>query len=203
MEIRDLNISDVSKIAEVHEKSFKDFFLTSLGKRFLETYYIASVKNNTSIGIGLFDSEGNLSGFATGTSKSANFHKTLLLKNSFLFFKSLLFVSLSRPKVLIRLVKNINKKSNKIDDKQYAELLSIAILPNLKGLGYGKLLLEEFEKKVMIHNVSKIALTTDFNDNDSVIKFYNKCGYNVYYDFVAYPNRHMYKLIKKFDETNN
>lgn len=203
MEIRDLNISDVSKIAEVHEKSFKDFFLTSLGKRFLETYYSASVNNNTSIGIGLFDSDNNLYGFATGTSQSAGFHKTLLFQNAFLFFKSLLFVSLSRPKVLIRLVKNINKKSNIIDDKQYAELLSIAILPHLKGSGYGKLLLEEFEKKVMIHNVSKIVLTTDFNDNNSVIKFYNKCGYNVYYDFFAYPNRHMYKLIKKFNETNN
>lgn len=203
MEVRDLNISDVSKIAEVHEKSFKDFFLTSLGKRFLETYYSASVNNNTSIGIGLFDSDNNLYGFATGTSQSAGFHKTLLFQNAFLFFKSLLFVSLSRPKVLIRLAKNINKKSNIIDDKQYAELLSIAILPHLKGSGYGKLLLEEFEKKVLIHNVSKIVLTTDFNDNNSVIKFYNKCGYNVYYDFFAYPNRHMYKLIKKFNETNN
>lgn len=203
MEVRDLNISDVSKIAEVHEKSFKDFFLTSLGKRFLETYYSASVNNNTSIGIGLFDSDDNLYGFATGTSQSAGFHKTLLFQNAFLFFKSLLFVSLSRPKVLIRLAKNINKKSNIIDDKQYAELLSIAILPHLKGSGYGKLLLEEFEKKVMIHNVSKIVLTTDFNDNNSVIKFYNKCGYNVYYDFFAYPNRHMYKLIKKLNETNN
>jgi ribosomal protein S18 acetylase RimI-like enzyme len=196
MKIRDLNISDVSKIAEVHEKSFKDFFLTSLGKRFLETYYAASVKDDTSIGIGLFDTDGNLSGFATGTSQSANFHKALLLQNAFLFFRSLLCVSLSRPNVLVRLVKNINKKSNVIDDKQYAELLSIAILPNLKGSGYGKVLLEEFEKKVMIRNISKIALTTDFNDNDSVIKFYNKCGYDVYYDFIAYPNRHMYKMIK-------
>ena len=203
MEIRDLNISDVPKIAEVHEKSFKDFFLTSLGRRFLETYYTASVNNNTSIGIGLFDSDGNLNGFATGTSQSAGFHKTLLLQNIFAFFKGLLFISLSRPQVIIRLVKNINKKSNKIDDKQYAELLSIAILPNLKGSGYGKILLEEFEKKVKSHSVSKIALTTDFNNNDSVVGFYCKCGYEVYYDFIAYPNRHMYKLIKNFDETNN
>ena len=203
MEIRDFNISDVPRIAEVHEKSFKDFFLTSLGKRFLETYYTASVNNNTSIGIGLFDSDDNLYGFATGTSQSAGFHKTLLLQNTFLFFRSLLFVSLSRPHVLVRLVKNINKKSNKIDDKQYAELLSIAILPNLKGSGYGKVLLEEFEKKLIFHNVSKIALTTDFNDNDSVIKFYNKCGYDVYYDFIAYPNRHMYKMIKNLSKQNN
>jgi ribosomal protein S18 acetylase RimI-like enzyme len=196
MEIRDLNISDVTKIAEVHEKSFKDFFLTSLGKRFLETYYTASIKNNTGIGIGLFDTDGNLIGFATGTTKSANFHKTLLLENAFLFFRSLLIVSLSRPQVLVRLLKNINKKTNLIDDKQYAELLSVAILPNLKGLGYGKVLLEEFEKKVIIKNVSKIALTTDLKDNVNVINFYNKCGYNVYYDFIAYPNRHMYKMIK-------
>ena len=64
-------------------------------------------------------------------------------------------------------------------------------------------MLEEFEKKLIFHNVSKIALTTDFNDNDSVIKFYNKCGYDVYYDFIAYPNRHMYKMIKNLSKQNN
>ncbi|WP_026727829.1 GNAT family N-acetyltransferase [Flavobacterium denitrificans] len=203
MEIRDLNISDVKKVAEVHEKSFKDFFLTSLGRHFLETYYAASINNNKSIGIGLFDNEEKLYGFATGTSKSLGYHKTLLLQNSFLFFKSLLLVSLNRPKVIFRLFKNINKKSDKKDDKQYAELLSIAILPDLKGSGYGKVLLDEFEKKAKFHQASKIALTTDYNNNDNVIKFYNKSGYEVYYDFIAYPNRHMYKLIKKLDEKDN
>lgn len=203
MEIRDLKISDVPKIAEVHEKSFKEFFLTSLGRNFLKVYYSSCINNDKTIAIGLFDNEGNLHGFATGTIQSLGYHKTLLLQNTFLFFKSLLFVSLRRPKVIFRLAKNINKKSNKIDDKQYAELLSIAILPNLKGSGYGKVLLEEFEKKGKSHGALKIALTTDFNNNDSVIKFYNKCGYEVFYDFIAYPDRHMYKLIKKLDETNN
>lgn len=205
MEIRDLNISDVPKIAEVHEKSFREFFLTSLGRNFLEVYYSSCINNDNTIGIGLFDNEGNLHGFATGSIQSLGYHKALLLQNTFLFFKSLLFVSLRRPKVIFRLAKNINKKSNKIDDKQYAELLSIAILPNLKGSGYGKVLLEEFEKKVKSRSASKIALTTDYNDNDSVIKFYNKCGYEVYYDFITYPNRHMYKLIKNLNknETNN
>lgn len=199
MKVRDLIISDVPKIAEVHEQSFKDFFLTSLGRQFLETYYAASVNNKTSIGVGLFDDDENLNGFATGTSQSLGFHKNLLLQNLFPFFKSLLFVSLSRPQVLFRLFKNINKQSNKEDDKQYAELLSIAILPNQKGAGYGKVLLEEFENKAKSHNASKIVLTTDFNNNDNVIKFYNKSGYEVFYDFITYPNRHMYKLIKKLD----
>lgn len=199
MEIRDLKISDVSKIAEVHAESFKDFFLTSLGKQFLETYYTACIKNKTSIGVGLFGNDGSLNGFATGTSQSLGYHKKLLLQNIFPFFKSLLFVSLSRPNVIFRLFKNINKKSNVVDDKKYAELLSIAILPSLKGSGYGKVLLDEFEKKVKRDNASKIALTTDYNDNDNVIKFYNKSGYEIYYDFIAYPNRQMYKLIKKID----
>ena len=196
MEIRDLEINDVPKITNVHDIAFKGFFLTSLGKRFLETYYTASVNSSTSIGIGIFDSDGNLNGFASGTFQSAGFHQTLLLQNAFLFFKSLLIILLRRPQDIIRLIKNINKKSNKIDDKQYAELLSIAILPSLKGLGYGKVLLEEFENKVKLYKVSKIALTTDFNDNDSVIKFYKKCGYEVYYQFLAFPNREMLKMIK-------
>lgn len=196
VELRDLNVSDVPEIVEVHEKTFSDFFLTSLGKRFLVTYYSATISNKRSVAIGLFDSYGELHGFATGTYRSSGFHRSLLMQNIFQFFSSLLFVALTSPKVIIRLAKNINKKADEIDDNQYAELLSIAVKPSLKGLGYGKLLLEEFERKVKIHKLSRIALTTDLINNDSVIGFYNSCGYEVYYAFVAYPKRKMLKMIK-------
>jgi ribosomal protein S18 acetylase RimI-like enzyme len=199
MEIRDLNISEVKKIVEVHEKSFKGFFLTSLGGKFLQTYYTSCVNNSMTVGIGLFDNYGNLHGFATGTVQSLGYHKNLFLQSPLAFLKSILYVSVRRPKIILRLAKNMNKKSDKKDDKQYAELLSIAVMPNSKGSGHGKILLEEFEKKVKNRGASKIALTTDFENNDSVVNFYKKGGYEIYYDFIAYPNRHMYKLIKKFE----
>ncbi|MEN9337587.1 MAG: hypothetical protein RLZZ500_2574 [Bacteroidota bacterium] len=196
MQLRVLNTSDVPKIAEIHLQAFKGFFLTSLGKRFIETYYAASIKGRTSICVGLFDEEGNLIGFATGTSQSAGFHKAVLLQNFLHFTISLLMVLMNRPLAIVRLIKNLNKKYNKIDDKQYAELLSIALLPSCIGLGYGKILLEAFEKKARDRQVAKIALTTDSIGNDKVIEFYKSHQYEVYYEFIGYPNRKMLKMIK-------
>jgi ribosomal protein S18 acetylase RimI-like enzyme len=92
---------------------------------------------------------------------------------------------------------NLNKSPNKNDKKDYAELLSIAVLPSLKGMGYGKLLLEKFEVRARNIGISSCVLTTDFYDNDGVIKFYKSNNYEIYYDFITYPNRRMYKMIKK------
>lgn len=98
--------------------------------------------------------------------------------------------------MLTRLAKNLDKNPSTSDDRNYAELLSIAILPQLKGSGTGKALLELFEEEVVIRGGQKIALTTDYENNERVIAFYQKCGYEIFYDFVTYPNRHMYKMIK-------
>ena len=69
MEIRDLNISDVSIIAEIHEKSFKEFFLTSLGFNFLTKFYASIIRSKEGIAIGAFNDNNELVGFAIGAKK--------------------------------------------------------------------------------------------------------------------------------------
>ena len=76
-------------------------------------------------------------------------------------------------------------------------MLSIGVLIEKKGLGIGKGLLFEFEQIINKENIKRVSLTTDFNSNDGVLKFYKSMGYDVYYEFVTYPNRKMFKLIKK------
>jgi ribosomal protein S18 acetylase RimI-like enzyme len=105
----------------------------------------------------------------------------------------------SKPRALWRLVKNMEKNKIRIDDGLYAELLSIAVSPNVKGLGIGKELISHFEAEAKVRGCKKIALTTDYYNNDDVVAFYKKSGYKVFYEFTTYPNRKMYKLIKKLD----
>jgi ribosomal protein S18 acetylase RimI-like enzyme len=85
------------------------------------------------------------------------------------------------------------------DDGKYAELLSIAVTPNAKGLGIGRELIAHFESDAKARGCKKIALTTDYYNNDVVVAFYKKSGYKVFYEFTTYPNRKMYKLIKNLD----
>jgi ribosomal protein S18 acetylase RimI-like enzyme len=88
----------------------------------------------------------------------------------------------------------------KVDDKDtgdYAELLSIGILPSYSGLGIGKGLINRFEEVAIDSGCTSMALTTDFNDNDKVLAFYKSTGYKIYSEFITYPNRKMLKFIKQ------
>jgi ribosomal protein S18 acetylase RimI-like enzyme len=196
MLLKNINQDNVNDIARIHLISFSGFFLSSLGLNFLKIYYSSCLKNKNTIAIGLFDECGNLQGFAIGTSNASGFQKEILINNFYKFFISLIRMIILRPSILIRLVFNLNKSPQKRDLKDYAELLSIAVLPNLKGYGYGKMLLDEFEFNAKKMGVNKVALTTDFYDNDTVINFYTTNNYRIYYDFMTYPNRKMYKMIK-------
>lgn len=60
------------------------------------------------------------------------------------------------------------------------------------------MLLNEFEKEIILKNPENLAitLTTDYNNNEKVIKFYKDCGYDVLRIFESYQKRKMYRFIK-------
>lgn len=190
-------VSEAEEIAIVHLKTFKNFFLSTLGKSFLITYYKSCIKYKEAVSVCAVDENNLIIGFSFGSLSSKGFHKKLILNNFFAFSLQFIRILLSNPKAIIRLFKNLQKNANPEDDGDYAELLSIGVLEEKKGLGIGKELIVEFEKKCNKEKIKRISLTTDFNSNDSVLKFYKSMGYNKYYEFVTYPNRKMLKLIKK------
>lgn len=101
---------------------------------------------------------------------------------------------------LVRLFKNFTKTSPDVqDDGEYAELLSIGVSGNKQGQGIGRKLLIQLENEVKLKGCSYLSLTTDYNNNEKVIQFYKGLGYTLYYDFMTYPNRKMYRMIKKLN----
>lgn len=195
-QIKKIKIEDVSQVVEIHKVAFKNFFLTSLGDNFLKAYYASCLRDKTTIALGVYEKDDKLIGFASGTYLASGYHKRVFLVGFYSFVRSLFQLILFQPRLLFRLIRNISKQSKVEDSVDYAELLSIAIDPEFTGLGVGKTLLTEFENQVKGYKIGSIALTTDYYNNESVIKFYKSCNYRVYYDFVAYPKRRMYKLTK-------
>jgi ribosomal protein S18 acetylase RimI-like enzyme len=196
MRIIPANEMDYAQMTLVHERAFPGFFLTSLGKGFLLTYYKAVLKSEKSIAVCAVDESENIIGFASGCIVSSNFHRNLFNSNRLSFLLAVVKSAFGRPGVFYRLARNLEKNANYHDDNDYAELLSIAVLPESKGSGIGKKLLESFEAEVKRRGEKKLALTTDFENNETVVNFYQKCGYTIFYDFVTYPNRRMFKMIK-------
>ena len=190
------SISEVEEIATIHLKTFKNFFLSSLGRSFLITYYKSCIKSKDAVSVCAVDENNIIVGFCFGSLSSKGFHKKLILGNIIPFGVQAIQILFTKPKAIVRLLKNLKKEAHPEDNGDYADVLSIGVLIEKKGLGIGKGLLFEFEQIINKENIKRVSLTTDFNSNDGVLKFYKSMGYDVYYEFVTYPNRKMFKLIK-------
>lgn len=196
MAIIKIKKDDLMKVVKVHKDSFKGFFLTGLGDHFLKVYYDCVRKDDNGILLGFFQ-DGQLLGFCAATTIAKGFNVQLVKKNALKFSLISFRLMWTRIGALIRLLKNFSKSDSSLEyDGNYAELLSIGVLSNYHGLGIGKKLLLELEKEMKLKKVSKLSLTTDYDNNEKTINFYKALGYDIYYDFIAYPNRRMYRMIK-------
>jgi ribosomal protein S18 acetylase RimI-like enzyme len=197
MKVRVVEKNEYAILADIHQKAFQDFFLTTLGKGFLRTYYKASLNSSESIAICAVTDENQIIGYCIGCILSKGYHKRLVRTNLTAFLFQGVSILFTKPKALYRLVFNLDKSTIKTDDGNYAELLSIGVLPEINGSGIGKELIKKFEEVAITKGCKKIALTTDFYNNHKVLEFYKKTGYENFCEFTTYPNRRMYKLIKK------
>ena len=198
IQIRKINLEDCSSIAEIHMICYPTFFLTYLGKGFLTMYYKSLVKSKETIILCASDENNKIVGFVSGTLLCKGFNKRLIMKNKFAFLKQTLKILLTKPKSLYHILTNMEKKSNLIDDDGlYAELLTLGVIPSYTKRGIGENLLKASEEEIKKHNIDTVTLTTDYYDNDGVLRLYKRIGWDEFYDFHTYPNRRMYKMIKK------
>ena len=196
MNIRKATINDVNTIVKIHLDAFKGFFLTSLGSQFLKFYYSCFIKSDETVTM-VAEEDGVIYGFSASTKVCKGFNSRLIKSNFLAFVMLSLKMLFTTPKSLLRLVKNLTKKGDCVDDDEdYAELYSIGVSKAAQGKGVGKLLLAESERVMKYEGVQKVSLTTDFYNNEQAVGFYHSMGYETLYEFVTYPNRKMYRLIK-------
>lgn len=199
IKIREAFATDIERIVAVHNAAFKEFFLTSLGSRFLALYY-RSVLNNPHGILLVSDNGEGVIGFCAGTLFSAGFNSNLIKTNFSAYALEGMKLLFTNPVSLWHLFKNFSKEdSNAGDQGEYAELLSIGVEPNVQRSGAGKAMLLALEEEVKKRGGMQLSLTTDYNDNDKAIGFYHSLGYKEWYDFVTYPNRRMWRMIKELD----
>lgn len=184
------------RFADLHLSSFHGFFLSSIGKNFLVTYYKAVLRSNETIAVQVTNEAGEVQGFCTGCIKSKGYHKRIVYHNLIAFITQGLRVFFRKPADLWRLYRNLDKIYDCNDDGHYAEIISLGVLPEYHGMGLGRELVTAFEQEAKRRACTKVALTTDYYHNDEVIAFYRHCGYDVFCEFETYPNRKMYKFMK-------
>lgn len=197
MNLRQATPSDVPSIVNIHNSAFQGFFLTSLGSRFLEFYYSCLIKSSETVVV-VAEEGCKALGFSAASTQCKGFNSRLIKNNLLRFGIVALKMFFTSPKALLRLVKNLTKKGDKKveDSEDYAELYSIGVADNQQGKGIGKCLLKEAEQQLKAKGVEKVSLTTDYYNNAATLGFYRSMGYETLYEFVTYPDRRMYRLIK-------
>lgn len=190
---------DIPGIVDIHIKAFPNFFLTSLGEGFLKLYYRSVLKSTDGILL-IGQSDGEIMGFCAGTLLSAGFNARLLKNNLIGYTVQGIILLFTHPLKIFHLFKNMTKENDSVGDKgEYAELLSIGVDPNKQGGGIGKKMLLALEENIALRGGTKLSLTTDYENNEKAVGFYHSLGYKEWYDFVTYPNRRMYRMLKQIE----
>lgn len=194
--IKKTSTKDVYEIVRIHCDAFEGFFLTSLGTSFLTFYYHCFVKSDETVSMVAIEDD-KIVGFSASTKKCKGFNSRLIKQNLFSFAMLSLKLLFTNTGALLRLVKNLTKKGDTVEDNEdYAELYSIGVDSHQQGKGIGKKLLAKTEEVMKQEGVERVSLTTDYDNNESAVGFYHSMGYETLYEFVTYPNRKMYRLIK-------
>lgn len=191
--IRKLNKVDdryITSLAQLHMKSFPDFFLTKLGLPFLKTLYKGYIEDENS-GILVAEINGKLVGFIAYSNEYSRFYKGLLKKRLIRFgFCSLLAV-IRHPSFCKRLLGAFKKSSEVKKEESYVELASICVNPIVGKRGVGSQLIQQLKDITDFSTYAYINLETDAYNNDAVNHFYARNGFDLAREFVTAEGRKM------------
>lgn len=195
---RRMQPSDIPSVVSIHLSSFEGFFLSFLGRAFLRELYAGILEDPSGIAFVAEDAE-KILGFVAGTSNPRGFYKRLLLKRWWRFAIASIRPVLSDLSIIPRLLRAFSRGEEVDIHENYANLMSIAVLPKMQRTGVGELLIEAFLDEAVIRGVDGVNLTTDKNENEKVNRFYQKLGFQLSSQFCTPEGREMNEYAIRFD----
>lgn len=171
--IEEIKSSDkelINSIVDIHMRTFTNFFLTFMGKKFLELMYRSYTEYNDS-GILVAIQNDKPIGFLAYSGDMSGLYKYMIKKRiiPFGFYSCVAFI-----KILMRLFRAFLKPSETKRDENYVELASIGVNPKEKSIGVGSMLIDNLKSRIDFSKYEYIALETDALNNDVVNNFYKK-----------------------------
>jgi len=182
--------SSLDDIVEVHIAAFPGFFMTQLGQRFLRGYYQCVLDYPDGLLLTEFEEQGCI-GFVSGFVEPSSFYLELRRRRIRLGLAAVSGI-VTRPRSLITLMVNYRragKVSREEPEPGTAELSSLAVRPDIAGRGVGSRLVRRFIAAAANRGASRVILTTDANNNDSVNRFYKGLGFTSNRTFEARRGR--------------
>jgi GNAT superfamily N-acetyltransferase len=195
VEIRDILPEQIDEVVRLHVEAFAGFFMTALGRSFLEAYYTTVLSFPGRIFLGAADRDGSLVGFAAGFVDPQAFYRTLRRRRLRLATAALPAV-LRRPILFVRLRASQRRlagaaDSDALQGRCRAELASLGVTATAAGRGVGRQLLTAFCAQARAAGALELRLTTDADGNEAVNRFYRSNGLRVAQMVASSPGRMM------------
>ena len=187
------------RIRDIHLLSFRGFFLSSLGSRFLEEFYRGIVSDDKSVVV-VAVNNGSIVGFAAGTFEPKGFYRRLGIWRVVRLVLSALPVVFSRPSVALKIARRvIRSRVGTATVLGRALLMSLAVDPRATRKGIGRKLVGAFLDQARGRKCKGVWLTTDAIENGGANALYEKCGLRLSRVFLTVEGRAMNEYTIDFE----
>ena len=166
----------INDIVSIHLNTFTGFFLTFMGRGFLNQMYRSYCDHDESELL-VAEDDGKAVGFLAYSGNFSGLYKFMIKTRLVPFGWYSVGAFFRRPSAFMHIIKAFLKPSEVKRDEKYVELSSIGVDPTIKSKGVGSLLIDELKKIVDFNKFAYITLETDAVNNDGAIHFYEKNGF--------------------------
>ena len=175
---------DMKAVAKLHKVCFPDYFLTSLGEKLLEKYYLEYLLENDLFILAQEADTEQLVGFCMGFYRGSKAREVFEKKNTIKLAGRLLILCLHLNRQAISRCWNriFPKKIVSSENVSVTELssdvglLSICVSPDYRGTDVASRLVTEFENQSKIQTGQNCMLYVR-SDNSRARHFYEKMGF--------------------------
>lgn len=179
IDVREVESSEkrlIDDIVTIHLNTFTGFFLTFMGRGFLNQMYQTYCDHNES-SLLVAEENGKPIGFLAYSSNFSGLYKFMIKTRLIKFGWYSIGAFFRRPSVFMHILRAFLKPSEVRREEKYIELSSIGVDPKVKSKGVGTVLINELKKKIDFNKYAYINLETDAVNNDGAIHFYEKNGF--------------------------
>ena len=182
----------INDIVTLHLNTFTGFFLTFMGRGFLNQMY-TSYCDYEEAGLLVAEEDGKAIGFLAYSSNFSGLYKFMIKTRLIRFGWYSIGAFFRRPTAFMHIISAFLKPGEAKREEKYVELSSIGVDPNIKSKGIGSLLIDSLKRKVDFTKFAYINLETDAVDNEGAIHFYEKNGFVRERMFETDEGRKMYE----------
>lgn len=174
-------------VARIHADALAGDFLPSLGVTFLHQFYSTVLTERLGFGYVYLANE-RVDGFILGSVDSSRLFRNMVIKRGIRLGLSAVPAVLRHPAILMKIIETFFYPSKESFVSEKAELMVIAIKPEMRGGGIGRLLVSSLSGEFRQRGIHAFKVTV-LQANEGANRFYKKLGFILAGQFRLYSNQ--------------